>query len=229
MLIRRPTTIAKGVKEMINMRSRRVLRHMVAGAMGFACSWMPSIASAQAAKPNVLVLVLDQLRAGELHCYGNPRPTSPNIDRLASRGILFSHFYSVAPWTSPSFASLHTSLYPSVHGVTLFWRPGMPLIDKDKPTLAESFQDEGYDTAAFVDNTLAGKPLIGSGFDEFVDESAPALDITSRAALNELSVYKAPITTERVLHWLDSHHAEAHPFFLYVHLIEPHSPYNPPG
>ncbi len=213
---------------MFNARMNKFFRRTAAGMIVFACCWMPSTLRAQTAKPNVVMIVLDQLQANQLHCYGNPRATSPNIDRLASHGVLFSHFYSVAPWTSPSFGSLHTSLYPSVHGVTLFWRPGMPLINKDRPTIAETFQREGYYTIAFVDNTLAGKPLTGSGFDQYVEQSAPALDITARAALNGLSEYKAPVTTERVLSWLNSHHAQSQPFFLYVHYIEPHSPYNPP-
>src|SRR5580658_3636650 len=70
-------------------------------------------------KVNVLFLVLDQLQADQLHCYGNSRQTSPNIDSLAQRGVRFSHFFTVAPWTSPSFATVHTSLFPSKHGVTL--------------------------------------------------------------------------------------------------------------
>ncbi len=61
-------------------------------------------------KPNVLVIVLDQLRADQLHCYGNPRETSPNIDELAASGALFTRFNTVAPWTSPSFSAFHTSL-----------------------------------------------------------------------------------------------------------------------
>jgi arylsulfatase len=186
---------------------------------------MPCTMSAQTSKPNVVVLVLDQLRADQLHCYGNPRLTSPNIDKLASRGVLLSHFYSVAPWTSPSFGTLHTSLYPSKHGVTLFWTSGMPLLNKDVPTLAESFQLDGYSTAAFVDNSLGGKPLIGEGFEEFVNGSAAAPDITQREARPQIG---APFTTAKVLAWLDSHHASSKPFFLYVHFLEPHSPYNPP-
>ncbi len=129
----------------------------IAGSFALA----PGLLNAQNAKPNVLVLVLDQLRADELHCYGNPRLTSPNIDKLASRGVILSHYYTVAPWTSPSFGTLHTSLFPSKHGVTLFWTPGMPLLNKDVPTMAESFKNGGYRTAAFVDNSLGGKPLMG--------------------------------------------------------------------
>jgi arylsulfatase len=209
---------------MLNTRLKKI-----PGSIAVAALWFAGLAAsplnAQNAKPNVVVLVLDQLRADELHCYGNPRPTSPNIDKLASRGVILSHFFTVAPWTSPSFGTLHTSLYPSKHGVTLFWTPGMPLLDKDIPTLAESFNNGGYRTAAFVDNSLGGKPLMGEGFDDFADGSAAAPDITQRAAGVKIG---APYTTANVLAWLDSHHADSQPFFLYVHLLEPHSPYNPP-
>ncbi|MGD0731081.1 MAG: sulfatase-like hydrolase/transferase [Terracidiphilus sp.] len=182
-------------------------------------------AGAQTARPNVIVLVLDQLQADRLHCYGNPRETSRNIDRLAASGVVLSHFYSVAPWTSPSFAALHTSLYPSKNGVTLFWTPVVPLLDKDTPTLAESFQSAGYFTAAYVNNSLAGRALTGSGFDEYTENGAAALDITRRVA-GPKDV--AAATRDSVLHFLDVHHAGPEPFFLYVHFIEPHSPYDPP-
>ncbi len=179
-------------------------------------------------KPNVILLVLDQLQADRLHCFGNPRPTSPNIDRLAQRGVRFSHFYSVAPWTSPSYSTLMTSLYPSRHGVTLFWRPGMPLIDKDTPMLAQVFQGQGYHTAAFVNNGLAGEPLTGRGFEEFYEgqHSAAAANITQRAGLAANALYTAPATIQQLLPWLDQHRSEH--FFLWILFWEPHSPFNPP-
>ncbi len=206
---------------MFNTGCKKIVRRIAA----WLVCLLPGLVNAQNAKPNVLILVLDQLRADELHCYGNPRLTSPNIDKLASRGVTLSHFYTVAPWTSPSFGTLHTSLFPSRHGVTLFWTPGMPLLNKDVPTMAESFKNGGYHTAAFVDNALGGKPLMGNGFDDFVDGSASAPDITERAARSKIG---APYTTANVLAWMDSHHDSGQPFFLYVHLLEPHSPYNPP-
>lgn len=184
--------------------------------------------SAQTVKPNVLVLVLDQLRADQLHCYGNLRQTSPHIDMLAESGVMFTRFNTVAPWTSPSFASLHTSLYPSRHGVTLFWRPGMPLLNKDIPTLAKNMQEAGYYTAAFVDNSLAGYPLTGSGFDEYYERSESALDITQRRSSGPNGENLAATTASQVLRWLGAHHDSKRPFFLYVHFLEPHSPYNPP-
>lgn len=209
---------------MLNSRLKAIF--IAIAVAGFFLGFAPvSPVSAQNSRPNVVVLVLDQLRADELHCYGNPRLTSPNIDKLASRGVTLSHFYSVAPWTSPSFGTLHTSLFPSKHGVTLFWKTGMPLLDKDVPTLGEAFRGSGYHTAAFVDNSLGGKPLVGEGFEEFFDGSSAAPDITRRAAGVKIG---APFTTANVLAWLDQHHGEARPFFLYVHFLEPHSPYNPP-
>ena len=101
---------------MLDTGWKRILRCIAAWCFCLSAG----LVNAQNSKPNVLVLVLDQLRADELHCYGNPRLTSPNIDKLAARGVLLSHFYTVAPWTSPSFGTLHTSLFPSKHGVTLF-------------------------------------------------------------------------------------------------------------
>jgi arylsulfatase len=177
-------------------------------------------------KVNVLFLILDQLRADQLHCYGNPRQTSPNIDRLAQRGVRFSHFFTVAPWTSPSFGSLHTSLYPSRHGVTLDWRPGVPLIDKDTPMLVTDFKYHGYYTTAFVNNGYGGRELTGRGFDEYYEgqSSAQAINVTERLAGN--SLYTAPGTTKLALSWLDQHKSQS--FFLYIHFFEPHSPYNPP-
>ncbi|HTV53443.1 MAG TPA: sulfatase-like hydrolase/transferase [Terriglobia bacterium] len=182
------------------------------------------LAAGVPAKPNVLVFVLDQLRADQLHCYGNPRQDSPNIDGLAQRGVRFARYYTVASWTSPSFGSLHTSLFPSRHGVTLFWRPGMPLINKDVPTLAEDFKYHGYYTAAFVNNGLAGQGLTGRGFDEYHEGyTAPALNITERVTTD---ILRTSTTAAEVSTWLGKHRSQT--FFLYVHFMSPHSPYDPP-
>lgn len=212
-----------------NISLKNSLGYLGLGLLAMSPVIFSSALRAQAKKPNIVVIVLDQLRADQLHCYGNPRATSPNIDGLAKRGVLFTRFNTVTPWTSPSFGSLHTSLYPSRHGVTLLWRPGMPLINKDDPTLAENLQKAGYYTAAFVDNSLAGYPLTGSGFDEYYEESAPALDITKRDNFGANARFGAPYTAAHVLRWLDTHHTSSQPFFLYVHFMEPHSPYDPPA
>ncbi len=187
---------------------------------------MPATLLAQNAKPiNVIVISLDQLRADRVHCLGNPRETTPNLDRLASEGVLFTRYYSVSPWTAPSYATLMTSLYPSMHGVTLMWHPGDVLIDPSTPVLAEIFKDHGYHTAAFVNNGVAGEALTGRGFDEY-DQGQPngqVKDITQRGGEG---YNLAPDTTEKILPWLDQH--KDRPFFLFVLFLEPHSPYNPP-
>ena len=211
---------------MLPRRRRRLALGSTFTLIAAAFVSMPLFAQTQ--KPNILVLVLDQLRADQLHCYGNPRETSPHIDMLAGSGVMFTRFNTVAPWTSPSFASLHTSLFPSRHGVTLFWKPGMPLLNKDIPTLAENMQKAGYYTTAFVNNSLAGYPLTGSGFDEYYERSESAPDITRRSS-GPAGEDVPATTTNQVLRWLDSHHGGKQPFFLYVHFLEPHSPYNPPS
>lgn len=182
-------------------------------------------------KINVLFFALDQLRADRLHCVGNSRQTSPNIDRLAQRGVLFPNFFTVAPWTSPSFSALHTSLYPSRHGVTLDWRPHVttgfvpPLIERDTPMMVPVFKDHGYYTTGFVNNSYAGLDVTGRGFDEYyeAEKSTQNLNVTERSGGYGLTGIE---TTKEVLHWLDRHKSEN--FFLYVHFMEPHSPYNPP-
>lgn len=182
---------------------------------------------AQAAqKVNVIVILLDQLQADQLHCYGNPLATSPNIDGLAEQGVRFSHYYSAAPWTAPSDASLMTSLYPSRHGVSVFWQKNAAFLNQNTPTMAQVFQSHGYLTAAFVNNSVGGKPVTGRGFDEYYENAAPAENIVERLPTAN-GALRAPQTVQKVNSWLNTNQSK--PFFLWVLLLEPHSPYNPPS
>src|ERR1700730_2895648 len=167
--------------------------------------------------PNVVVILADQLQANRLHTYGNPRPTSPNIDALASAGVKFNRYYSVAPWTAPSQGTIATSLYPSRHGETLFMqRTSPPAFTPDTVTLAQTFKNSGYHTGAFVNNAVAGPYLLGKGFDDF--------DVQVGVSLTPAS--KAENTNPRIFNWLDK--VQSNPFFLYIDYWEPHSPYAPP-
>lgn len=182
-------------------------------------------------KLNVILVSLDQLQADRLHCYGNSRATSPNIDRLAEGGARFSRYYTVASWTAPSYSTLMSSWFPSRHGVTLFWHwvPGMkPLIDLRHPLLAQVFQAHGYRTAAFVANALGGRGLTDPGFEHYYQYQQPTspVNITERGLGARLAPYRAPVILEHALSWLDQHASE--PFFMFVLFWEPHSPYNPP-
>ena len=166
---------------------------------------------------NVIVLLADQLRADRLHVYGNPRPTSPNIDRVAAEGTRLTRFYANAPWTAPSQGTIVTGQYPSSHGETIFaLRNSKAIYPAGTVTLAEAFKAAGYHTGAFVANPVAGPYLTGRGIDDY-DLSNP-LQGDPRG--------DAPALTNRILSWLDKNQSQ--PFFLYIDYFQPHWPYNPP-
>jgi arylsulfatase A-like enzyme len=102
-----------------------------------------------ATSPNVLLIVLDTVRADRLSLYGHPRPTSPALERLARRGIRFDEARATAPWTLASHASLFTGRWP--HELGARW---MTPLQHGFPTLAGYLGSRGYATAGFVANTL---------------------------------------------------------------------------
>src|SRR4051812_39421089 len=115
-------------------------------------------AKATAREPNVLLVVVDTLRADRLGCYGNKRGLTPRIDGLAESGARFESCFSHAPWTLPSFASLLTSLTPEEHGA------GGRVLDfrglrGSIPTLPERFRGAGYATAEIVNVDFLSKPF----------------------------------------------------------------------
>ena len=132
----------------------------------FAVSLLLALSSAGVAqtgrKPNVILVSLDQCQADRLHVYGNPRPTSPNLDRMAAEGVRFSHFYSAAPWTAPSYAAMMTGQYLSRHGVTLFMPRDTPALKPDAVTLAELFKKNGYRDRGFRQQQRGGVPRHGT-------------------------------------------------------------------
>ena len=165
---------------------------------------------ARGERPNVILVVMDTLRADRFGCYGNPNDLTPRMDAVAARGLVFSDARTVASYTWPSTASIFTGLYPHAHGVLgngQAW-----LVDRAE-TLAELFSDAGYTTGAFVANPLIGPPgNFQQGFETFVN--APAI--------------RARALNERVGHWLTGREEAA--LFTYVHYFDVHNPYNaPPG
>ena len=120
-------------------------------------------------RPNVLLVVVDTLRADHLGCYGHFRPTSPAIDALAADAVRFEHAYSTSPWTMPSVASILTGQYPSSHGLWKTFRP----LSEHSVTLAEIFAEQGYRTAGVISQIGVG-PLFGfhQGFERFSSKHA---------------------------------------------------------
>jgi len=160
-------------------------------------------------QPNIVLITIDTLRADHLGSYGYPRPSSPSIDQLAESGLLFERALSAAPWTLPSMASLHTSLYPAEHGAI---GARTPLPD-DLTTLAESLQDVGYDTTGFVTHVFVGRRYgLAQGFHAF-DESL----VRGHEAVTSEEL------TANVLQYLRRLGRE--PFFLWVHYFDPHFSY----
>ncbi len=156
--------------------------------------------------PNVVIIVVDTLRADRLGAYGHPRPTSPHIDRLAASGLLYSHAYSQAPWTTPSIGALLTSQYPSTLGI----RAEPNALSDDQVLLSEILQQHGYATGAIVSHYfLSSKWNFDQGFDHF-DQS----NIKGHTGIT------SPGVTEEALRFAGSHRDE--PFFLFVHYFDPH-------
>ena len=168
------------------------------------------------ARPNVIVYLIDTLRADHLGCYGYERPTSPRIDRFARSAILFADAMSQSSWTLPATASVLTGRTPRRHGALAVGTAIRP----DVPTLAEELRAAGYRTAAFVTNYLASSEFGDArGFDEFhfyheEAERRPGVYLPSSAL------------RRRVRHWLERTRGHG-PFFLYVHATDPHWPYLP--
>lgn len=196
--------------------------------------------SSAPAGPNVIMLVVDTLRADALGCYGYERPTSPHIDAFAQGGTRFASASSPAAWTKPSTATLLTGLHPSRHGAL---HHGSRLrLPAGEQALAEVFRDAGLATAAFVTNPNIKRVFeFDRGFQEFFD--SPVEDTLSLAALRDSASGQLLIRlsrhqfnwkyendvfsmNEHVFAWFERNAEER--FFLYLHYIDPHAPYAPP-
>jgi arylsulfatase A-like enzyme len=168
-------------------------------------------------RPDILLIVVDTLRYDHLGAYGYGRPTSPEIDsRLAARGVLVRSAYAQAPWTLPSMASLHSGR----RAEELLDDKGQPSgIPEPVATLAERLQTGGYRTAAFIANpTMHRGNGFAQGFDDF--ETAPY-------ELASMSRHADDING-KALPWLQrmGEEQDRPPFFLYLHYLDPHDPYD---
>jgi arylsulfatase A-like enzyme len=159
--------------------------------------------------PNVILISLDTVRADRLGSYGNPRNTSPNIDKLASQGVLFENAYTQAPWTLPAMATVHTSLYPTEHGAI----QGRLRIKKNLNTLAEQMKNNNYKTMAVTTHPFVdSKHGFAQGFDIFDERNHQGAYDASAERL-----------TQKAIKLLSDNIDDK--FFLWVHYFDPHSAY----
>lgn len=191
--------------------------------------------SARRGRPNVVFIVLDTVRADHLSSYGYSRPTTPNLDRLARRGVLFENAISPSSWTLASHASMFTGLLPHQNGAD-WWLPLPP----GPRTLAETLRSSGYRTAGFAANFDYCQRGwgIGRGFDIYRDDSEslqrnlagtllgtaliqPAYQSFFR--FDYLERQDARETNQEALRWL--RRPPASPYFLFINYFDVHVPY----
>lgn len=188
-------------------------------------------------RPNVLLIVLDTLRAGQLSSYGYSRPTTPNLDRLAKDGALFEKAFVTAANTLESHASMFTGRYPFEHRIS----PSAPL-DASFKTLAEYLYERGYQTAAFVANlkNLSVPTGLAQGFETYDDSTLlseaaqTAYGKLIAAARPRLGYYdhpgrkRAEELNQEFLGWLEHGRDPGRPFFAFLNYFDVHDPYLPP-
>src|SRR5215471_7483612 len=172
--------------------------------------------------PNVYLITIDTLRADHVHCYGYEKIATPAIDALAKAGVRFSQAFTPSPITNTSHTTILTGLLPSAHGVTDF---GIPLA-ASHPTLAHLLAQRGYHTAAFIGAVILDSKSLAPGLDqgfEFYDnfpEHSTTKERWGRVERRGADVVK------RAEAWMTAHPRT--PQFVWIHLYDPHDPYEPP-
>jgi arylsulfatase A-like enzyme len=219
---------------MIEMNRRRIGLLGLFLAAGSAVAGFVHCSGKPPVPPNVLLISIDMLRPDHLSCYGYPRATSPNIDRLAAEGVLFENHISSSSWTLPAHAAMFTSLPDSLHGCT----------DTDKKlcdravTLAERFLGAGYATVGFFSGPYLHPAFgLGRGFQTYLDCCSNRKELDSEPpskwAMDENSMRKShqdvtgPRVYAAVKSWMEKR--DDKPFFMFVHLWDTHFDFVPPA
>ncbi len=186
----------------------------------------------EGAKPNIVLIVVDTMRADHVGSYGYAKPVTPRLDELAAHGTRFSRARAASSWTLPSVASILTGRYPAEHGAER-----MTLVLNDQQTmLAETLAAAGYDTVGFSANAAVVTPESGfaQGFGRFEvlekrgPQSGPDPVWSGNPKQPAGPDATADVVTDAALAWLASRGGATRPYFLYVHYFDPHASYSPP-
>jgi arylsulfatase A-like enzyme len=207
------------------------------------------LAEAAADSPNVLLIILDTVRAANLSLHGYPRETTPHLSAFASEGVMFEQAISTAPWTLPSHASMFTGRYP--YDLSTDWRA---TLDETHPTLAEQFRSRGYLTGAFVANLEYGGRHTGlpRGFVHYDSDGVSAGEVLRSSSLgrfafgfsqwrhgwrpwlprlwdfhNQLGRKSAKNISSEFFDWVAGRGDR--PIFAFLNYYDAHSPYLPPA
>lgn len=181
-----------------------------------------------AASPNVVLITIDTVRADHVGCYGYAPGHTPNLDALARDGVLFRTVVTAVPLTLPSHCSILTGTYPPEHGVrdNLGYTMG-----EAPPTLATLLKQHGYVTAAFVGAAVLDiKHGLNRDFDTYSSPFQRKMGRDNPMVLNLQDLRRpAEAVVADALQWMDAQPAHSsRPFFVWIHLYDPHTPYHPP-
>jgi arylsulfatase A-like enzyme/Flp pilus assembly protein TadD len=189
---------------------------------GFA-SAQTRVAPAQRPRPNVILITIDTVRADHLGCYGYSNIKTPTLDGLAHDGIVFERAVAQVPLTWPSHTAILTGTYPFQNGVQDF--TGQPL-DPQFRSIAQAFKQNGYTTGAVVSAFVLDRSWgLARGFDSYDDAFSPEAFQHKDIGLVDR---RAQESVTHTINWLSRKRAAHYPFFLWLHLYDPHSPYDPP-
>jgi arylsulfatase A-like enzyme/Tfp pilus assembly protein PilF len=198
-----------------------ILAAVFVGVLTPACSREDAIAT----QANVVLITLDTTRADHLGCYGDTEAMTPALDALAAAGVVFEQAYAPSPMTLPSHTTMLTGLNPNEHGLLLNNKAGL---SANIPTLATILAERGYRTAAFIAApVLDARYGLNRGFDVYDD------DMTGASTKSSMAHYRpANIVVDAAIDWLEKKPAPANPseapgrqpFFMWVHLFDPHQP-----
>ncbi|MEP6573591.1 MAG: sulfatase [Gemmatimonadota bacterium] len=191
--------------------------------------------------PNILLLILDTVRAEDLGLYGYQRPTTPVLTRLASKGVTFERAYSAAPWTLPSHASIFTGV--NTPELTADWK--VPL-DLDHATIAEVLRNQGYATGGFVANFgyCSYEHGLARGFAHYEDYQIDRDELLLASSFGRTLAHSpglrryigyfdmfdrkpAPEVNRELLAWTEK--IKNRPYFAFLNYYDAHFPYFPPA
>jgi len=173
------------------------------------------------AASSVVLITIDTLRADHVGCYGDRSAETPNLDAFARAGTRFTHAYTPVPITLPAHASLLTGTFPMANGMHDFTTNKLPA---SAVTLAKVLHDHGYTTAAFIGSAVLDSRFgLKQGFDTYYDY----FDFRELRGSNfDQMERRGDAVVDEALSWLKLNPRQ--PFFLWVHLYDPHHPYTPP-
>jgi len=184
----------------------------------------PALAAAATDRPNVILITLDTVRADRMGFLGSKLGLTPQLDALASQGVVFEHAYSQAPITPVSHATILTGTFPQYHGIRNFGDRLPPSV----PFLPDILHAQGYHTGAFVGSIILDpKNGFASGFERGFDVYNAGFHRQKTGERREASMQRrGEVTLGYVLEWVGQQ--KGGPFFLWFHLWDAHDPYNPP-